>query len=507
MVTATGSFLWLSDIHLDPYYSTPQAVHHGRNGYNPSDCISAEAFPLGQIGCDTPYSLWESTIQQAMHAKNIDFVIVTGDFVRHRNEQLEPGQTREILFNVSSRLATAFPDLPIVPSIGNNDVRPDYQFDVVNPTEVLTMLSSGLAPILPDDDTTFAQGGYTYRDLEVANGVKITVLTLNTLVYSKYHTPDQSSIEDPMGQFQWLSEQLQRAQGEARFVYIIGHIAPTIDSFEREELWREGYARRYYDILANFETIIRGQLFGHIHTEEFRTHGPWGLFLSPSVTPVYGTNPSFRVVTFDAGSGTLLDYETQYLELYRDGVATNHSIVEWDKTKQTFRQVYKVSDMGVDSLRTIVERLKASSTSPDWDNFLGRQDVFAKEVSCPPVPCRQQWICTLEAFSTFDYETCLQNITAADWSSTASSESSAPTQSSGSRAPTESPGSSTALDLSLWPYALGVTILVLALVVFACRWKRKYYGRQAIKEDSDVYDVPMNLEEKTTPVVSLPSLT
>jgi endopolyphosphatase len=62
-------------------------------------------------------------------ASEIDFVVWTGDNVRHDNDRKIP-RTLDEIFGLNSMLATAMENIflkkgiPVVPSLGNNDVWP-----------------------------------------------------------------------------------------------------------------------------------------------------------------------------------------------------------------------------------------------------------------------------------------------------------------------------------------------------------------------------------------------
>ena len=93
---------------------------------------SAGAFGNRWI-CDSPESLtsltfsWLSTLSNQIHP---DFVVWTGDNARHDADPLFVRTEQEIYTEntqVADALAQAFPGVPLVPSVGNNDVYPHDQ--------------------------------------------------------------------------------------------------------------------------------------------------------------------------------------------------------------------------------------------------------------------------------------------------------------------------------------------------------------------------------------------
>lgn len=436
------SFIWFSDIHLDPYYGTDLAVNHDGSwggtddgeGCGPS---KASTHPYGSFGCDSPPFLVESLLEQASTkrsstdavtgATDLDFMIITGDFVRHGNDELLPSPmnaTEDILLTVSNSIRSYFPeDFPVVPSIGNNDVTPDYYLDVDRPEVMLGMISRGLQPLLGEKNSkatsTFQQGGYFAFNVTQ----EITVLSLNTVIYSTNHQPayrpppSDDNDDDPLGQFAWLEIQLEVAVQSKRSIYIIGHVPPTIGSYRHTQLWKEPYLKRYYEIVEQRESyskVVKAQLFGHIHTDEFRVHQDvFPIFLTSSFTPIYGSNPSYRVVTYDSDTGELLDYHVRYLDLASASLAKNTSkedlsnVGHWQQG-QSFTEAYNVPDMSLTSLQTIVGDLKNSTdTSIYWEALLTRLHVYTHGSDICDDTCRREWACTLSSMTAAQYDTCV----------------------------------------------------------------------------------------------------
>jgi hypothetical protein len=407
---STGSFLWLSDIHFDPYYGTSNAVGSFSCQQTPNN-----ATQYGQKGCDSPQLLIQQALNQARNLTFIDFILITGDFGRHGNDQLENpiNDTQQILSNLSQLLVEAFGDTRIVPSLGNNDLTPDYYLDIDNATEdMLTMVSQGLGGLLQTDDerASFLQGGYLACNVTDT----ITVLSLNTIIYSTNHLPENQLYEDPLGQFAWLERQLELAQASNRVVYIMGHIPPAIGSFQHAQLWHDQYLSKYYALLAKYDShgILMGQLFGHLHSDEFRLIQEEGLsyplLLASSITPIYGNNPSIRVVYYEQDSGLMLDYDTYYLDLMTSDSTTQE---QWMQAP-SFQDSFPVLNLSSTSLEYILTNLTNNSneSSPLWEKVVSRQHLYADGASSDQcnVECQREWICTFQSISRKDYNTCLE---------------------------------------------------------------------------------------------------
>lgn len=432
----TRQFLWLTDIHLDPYYGTEAAAGLFGSGCDKSSVI--EEYPHGKQGCDAPYSLVMDAMQQVMEELdgNVDFAVVTGDFCRHANDKLDDPivDTERILSNVSqifksTLVSSSGTPLSIVPSLGNNDITPDYFLDLDNPSALLDMATSGFGPLFESDyeRSTFAKGGYLVRNVTD----RITVISLNTIVYSVSHNPDQSQVLDPFGQFTWLDEQLRLAWEQQRFVYIIGHVPPAMGSFRHSQLWHDHYLRRYYTILADYtynatnsevpSPVVAGQFFGHLHSDEIRLipagldTNPgtisWPLLLSASLTPIYGGNPSFRLATYNTNSGFLLNYDTYYVDLKQG--STNDQTSTWKK-EQSFQESFGVKDLSPTSLQQMIVEMNESiavNNSSKWQALQSRLHVQVDDGSqlCLDSACRKDWICTMTTTTTEEFNTCQIN--------------------------------------------------------------------------------------------------
>lgn len=468
------TFVWFSDIHLDPFYGTDQAAAYSI--FHQECGPSAQAVPrylYGNFGCDSPPLLIESLLQAASSLsqptikisedndnnsnnssttqqttnpppQEADFMVITGDFVRHDNDALQPdpmNATQTILKTVSQQIRQYFPTLPVALALGNNDVTPDYYFDIEQPREMLDMVYGGLEALFTitttttDDklntlvtDNSFQKGGYYAMNVTD----RITILSLNTVVYSTNHQPPEhnnnNNEEDPLGQFAWLDDQLRQAAQQERVVYIMGHIPPTIGSFRHTQLWQDRYLERYYDLMKHHHRLaglVKAQLFGHIHTDEFRIHKRiFPIYLTSSFTPIYGSNPSFRVVTYDSETGDLLDYHVRYLDLAMT-VTTTSSIMEdasgndttttgdnttapfW-KQGPSFTEAYQVPDMSLQSLELIVKDLQNSTDhSVYWEALLNRLHVYTHGSEVCNANCRIEWACTLTSMFLSEYHVCL----------------------------------------------------------------------------------------------------
>ena len=139
----------------------------------------------------------------------------------------------------------------------------------------------------------FTCGGF----YSVSVSSKLTIVVLNTVLYSVRHNPkmsDVGQVEDPMGQFAWLDNTLDKLQQDKVFVWIVGHIAPGYDSFAMEPMWPNTYTRKYISIITKYARIVKAQFFGHEHLNTYRLFESGSNVASPilisgSISPIFVT--------------------------------------------------------------------------------------------------------------------------------------------------------------------------------------------------------------------------
>jgi sphingomyelin phosphodiesterase acid-like 3 len=437
--SSSGKFLWLSDLHLEPFYGKTNAFQLG-SSTTARTCNRNESLneaPYGQRRCDSPRLLINAALQESLKVlPEPDFLLVTGDFVRHGNEYFnEPlEETQSILAELAHLLLTIFPRTSILPVLGNNDVTPDYYLDLEDSNSnntLLNMATDAFSDLfMTEQETiTFRQGGYFARNVSST----LTILSINTVMYAVNHKPEQTYMKDPLFQFEWLQGQLTMARKESRKVYVTGHIPPVVGSYAQKQLWHQQYSETYYSILNRHPGIVASQLFGHLHTDEFRAVvfggydelPPPPLLIASSITPIYGSNPSFRVVTYskddDDDNGLILDYDTYFLDLEEtfdentSSSGNSSSNPAWQKMP-SFQESFGVPDLSASSLQMVVQNLmNTSNYKTTLAAFLSRQHVNATDAESSssvcakePSSCRLEWICTLQSSSRLDFDRCMK---------------------------------------------------------------------------------------------------
>jgi len=370
-----------------------------------------------------------------------DFVLMSGDFCYHKSDHSNfSAETKQkfddpaveslgyMLSEIAHLMRKAFPQpTPILPAMGNNDFTADYTIDLEDERNVLLDKASyAFQDLLPSSSSsntfnhnivsTFRQGGYYANNVIKPNQKQLglTILVLNTVVYSTNHAPDQTYILDPYRQLQWLNQQLSTARATKCKIYIMGHIPPTVGSYRHAQFWHDIYLDQYQELIHDYKDIVVAQLFGHLHSDEFRVLSKSSsssddssdlppLLLAPALSPKFGNNPSFRMVTFDRSDYTILDYETRFID-----IQDNASLHQW-QSLPSFRETYGVPDLSLPSLKKVAFQI--SSVGGVLETFLSRLYVNKIDTECD-TECRIEWKCTLKSSSVRELDNCVKGFTA-----------------------------------------------------------------------------------------------
>ena len=109
----------------------------------------------------------------------------------------------------------------------------------------------------------FVTGGFYAVD--VRRGLRL--ISLNTNYCNRMNYWLLINNTDPAGQLLWLRDQLQDAENSNTKVYIIGHIPPGHSGCLKAWSWA------YHKLVNRYANTVRGQIYGHAHTDTVRTTG------------------------------------------------------------------------------------------------------------------------------------------------------------------------------------------------------------------------------------------
>ncbi|CAD6614095.1 BAH_G0012620.mRNA.1.CDS.1 [Saccharomyces cerevisiae] len=274
-----GRFLHITDIHPDPYYvegSSIDAVCHTGKPSKKKDV--APKFGKAMSGCDSPVVLMEETlrwIKENLRDK-IDFVIWTGDNIRHDNDRKHP-RTEAQIFDMNNIVADKMTelfsagneedprdfDVSVIPSLGNNDVFPHNMF-ALGPTLQTREYYRIWKNFVPQQQQRTFDRSASFLT-EVIPG-KLAVLSINTLYLFKANplVDNCNSKKEPGYQLLlWFGYVLEELRSRGMKVWLSGHVPPIAKNFDQScydkfTLWTHEY-----------RDIIIGGLYGHMNIDHF----------------------------------------------------------------------------------------------------------------------------------------------------------------------------------------------------------------------------------------------
>ncbi|CAG8611210.1 22519_t:CDS:2, partial [Dentiscutata erythropus] len=312
-----GKFLHITDLHVDPYYlesSDPTSFCHR---YSPNSILNiAGKFGILSAPCDSPYPLTNSTFEfMRSNFKDIDFIVYTGDSVRHdkdksfkrTEEQVLDGHKRVVQFLLKY---IDLSRIKFMPSLGNND---EFEHNrlVEGPNDLFSNLTQIWAPLKLNLTSDFLNGGYYRQDIHR----KFSVLNLNSMYfYKKNKLLRDCDIMDSAGalQLKWLERELKNARDEGRRIYISQHVPPLEDTRHTDKdslaFVTANENEDTYSIIALNET--------HILSKIATNNIVLALTNAPSLKPTH--NPAIRQYAYSTRNwdfGSLKDYKQYFVNL------------------------------------------------------------------------------------------------------------------------------------------------------------------------------------------------
>ncbi len=399
--TNTARVVVFSDVHFTPYDDPqifPELVAAEADQW-PAIFERSSVTTMGTWGDESNYNLLVSALDAVnQHAVDDAVVIFTGDMLAHHfsdNFYKLYGSQDETAFQAfvlktvtffTHQLRERFGDQPVVFTLGNND---SYAGDyAIKPGGRFLADTSGLFyhALLEDSAQpnqfmqSYQAGGYFSAN---PDGSKIQFISLNTVMFSN-HWPETASgysEQDAWDQLAWLDITLAAAAARQHSVWLIMHIPPGADIYKTVKtymddtghvsdgaiMWREKYQTRFLEIIAPYGDTIQFGLAGHTHMDEYRLWYPGDntparpFVVTPSISPVFGNNPGFKVLTIAPDNWQVLDYTASIcpLENPEPAFAVSYS----------FLQTYMLQMPLFAALDTLYSNL--ASNTDDAHTFIG----------------------------------------------------------------------------------------------------------------------------------------
>ncbi len=406
------TILSVTDIHFSPFHDSLTVKQLIQAPYVQWDTVFSqiEDNKIAVYDEETTPGLLELLLESMGKQKEkISAVIFTGDILAHDFNDLfyqYSGDTLEKAKNnfidktmgyVSLKLRQTFPSAPIYFSLGNNDsYEGDYK--IVDEGIFLQNTTNLFYKnfIDPEADTindkggedgfytTYPAHGYYNQKFPVIKNCRI--IGLNTIFFSVKYSEASPGKEE----LDWLEQQLLASEQAGEKVWVLLHIPPGINVYSSQEkstqqttrvllFWQQPYNQRYLELVQRYHKTIVTSFAGHTHMDDFRliydqdtlNKVPLGfIHISPSVSPVFGNNPSFQIIEVNKNTGSITETTTYYADIKEDRL---DFIKEYEYTS-----TYHVTP-GLNGLDSIYQILPRSQEM--LDNYIGFYPVSSPEAA------------------------------------------------------------------------------------------------------------------------------
>lgn len=342
---STDPVVTIADLHFNPLYDA--SLYGALAAADPSQWAaiyqgSAVKSPTGG-GTDVNYPLLALTLasmQQNMAGSPV--VISTGDLLGHNIPRLffaayygtahyptpdaaavaamEQFIDKTVVF-VAGQIRAAAGNVPVIYAPGNIDtygpgMGPEPSFLAANAATVYQQFLTGSTDRQAFMNTFLLDGYYAVEPL----GSKLRVIVLNTNSF----VAGVPSATKAAGELDWLDAQLSAAQAAGQKVWMVMHVPPganaqaiaqnaplpsDVDDKTASMMWDAGLQGTFFEKLGKHPGLITMMLAGHTHMDEFRIL-PTGDVLEqlPGISPCFGNNPAYKVLTVTQSSFVPVDY-------------------------------------------------------------------------------------------------------------------------------------------------------------------------------------------------------
>lgn len=412
-----GRALLISDIHFDPLENKSAVKKLMASPPGEWAAILSAEVPSAPRGSDSNYRLFREVLGAAAGKGPYDYVIFQGDGLRHRFREalLAAGGTDDDLplFSVNTErfvLRTLQETLQtsVVGAIGNNDSGcGDYRMDPGD--SFLEALSAELPALStsPDAKSSFLAGGYySIPNPKVSHQ---DLIVLNSVLWSPKYRPCKSISGDPGWQeLDWLATKLEAAKRNSRSTLLVMHIPPGADvnaslgKCAETPFWNSRYLTRFSEILQEFPGVVRIGFAGHSHRDDFRlVTTPNGspqfpIRITSSVSPIYGNDPEFSVMSYDPKTGNVSDFTTYSLALSLPKPV-------W-RAGSSFVKTYGIQTFDAEDVAALAARILARDSKLE----LAYEEHYAMGApGAVTLGALRYYGCALTTLSEMDYQTCV----------------------------------------------------------------------------------------------------
>uniref|UniRef100_A0A1I7T0R0 Sphingomyelin phosphodiesterase n=1 Tax=Caenorhabditis tropicalis TaxID=1561998 RepID=A0A1I7T0R0_9PELO len=433
----TYKVLHLSDIHIDHQYVVGTEAYcqldsalgtyamccrdYSQDSVgNPTNLKDKPIYvPAGPWGmpylCDLPYQTFDSAMRHISKTfKDLDYIIITGDFEAHDSWDYTEDLTRENMNNMTNVFLEYFPNVPVYVSIGNHEGVPQDamaphtmpEYDTRGPQWLYKIMSDMWAHWIPKEALDTVQYRASYA-VYPKPGLKL--ISLNTIYCSEFNFYLYVNEVDPDATLEWLIEELVDSEKKGELVHIISHIPPG------DNYCLKGWSWNFFEIVKRFENTIAQMFYGHTHYDQFMVyydmddpnrrpfHFNW---ISPSLTTYDFLNPAYRIYEIDGGydgaTYTVKEAKTYFANVTEANMKNKEP--EWVMSYDT-KEHYQMTDFSPQSWSDLSDKLWTNTTMfRDYvKNFY--RNHYNNECYTD-YKCRYVFVCDIKKGRSYDESFC-----------------------------------------------------------------------------------------------------
>ena len=362
---ATFKLVHVTDMHIDFDYAAGYEADCGE----PECCQTMHGTPKSpesasgywgtlKYNCDLP----SYTLQQGLDfiAENIDpeLMVWTGDTVDHtiwrQSQQKDIYATVWAVQEMKKRFNNS--KLTVYPIDGNHECFPVNTFDYNSGREdpLRIAFSESWKDWIGEEAAAQVRKNVFYSSYHPKYNIRVIAMDTNTCPDGNYFLLENPT--DPGGMLSWLKDQLHDAESKGQFVYIIGHIPSDGCMYQ--------WAARFEAIVDRYSDTIRGQFFGHTHSDLFQVlytqdgSKPVGVqYIAPSLTTITDRRPAIREFEVDADTGIPVKIRQYRLNLTKYNAMGKVDKILWEETYNSLTE-YNMTDLTFNSMHNLRNRIR-----------------------------------------------------------------------------------------------------------------------------------------------------
>jgi len=379
-VSATQKCLIVSDIHFSPLYGASvtdtvlkRKLQHSNfdewkayfEGFAPQMALNANL-----LGQDANYAVLQAAlVNMKRRLPHPAFIIIAGDFIWHGATPADSILKKKTVLFIARLFKENFPGALIIPALGNNDTY-GQDYDLQDP-KFLRDFANAWSPNLPQPSGDFLKE-HGYYSCEAGN-MEFLVLNSASVCAGKNYKQQADEM------LKWLRLKLSNSNGKN--VWIIMHIPPGVNAFNKTNFWDVAYRDEFVDDIIKSAPSVKLMIASHTHLNDFKVvydHSKYPapvalLRIVPSVCSNHLNYPSFDVATVNASTGDLVSETNWYLKLPSAAAKISPQTIWLDSLSlPKYLKLDKISAVGFSKL---IDNIKSDKTGQMLKNYANFYDV------------------------------------------------------------------------------------------------------------------------------------